>query len=64
MQKPWENASGMPDHTAYADTEHISKEEQRISDLVKVLRYIINLSGFELINRMEFRDRRSGRVYR
>lgn len=64
MQKPWENTSGMPDPTAYAATKHISKEEQRLSDLVKVLRYIINLSGFELINRMEFRNRRSGMVYR
>lgn len=64
MQKPWENSSGLPDPTAYAATKTISEEEQRVSDLVKALRYIISLSDFELINRMEFRNRRSGRVYR
>lgn len=64
MQKPWENSSGLPDPTAYAATRPISDEEQRVSDLMKVLRYIIRLAGFELINRIEFRDRRSGRIYR
>lgn len=64
MGKPWENNSGCKDPTAYAATKPISEEEQRVSDLVKVLKYIIRLAGFELLNRMEFRDRRSGRMYR
>lgn len=64
MVRPWENNSGCKDPTAYAATKPISDEEQRISELVKVLKYIIRLAGFELINRMEFRDRRSGRTYR
>lgn len=64
MPKPWENSSGLPDPTAYAATKPITEEEQRVSDLVRVLKYIIRLAGFELINRMEFRDRRSGRIYR
>lgn len=64
MQKPWENSSGIHDPTAYAATKPILDEEQRVSDLVKALRYIIHIAGFELINRMEFRDLRSGRTYR
>lgn len=64
MVRPWENNSGCKDPTAYAATKPISDEERRISELVKVLKYIIRLAGFELINRMEFRDRRSGRTYR
>lgn len=64
MAKPWENNSGVPDPTAYGATKPISEEEQRVSELVKVLKYIIRLAGFELINRMEFRERRSGRTYR
>lgn len=64
MVRPWENNSGCKDPTAYAATKPISDEEWRISELVKVLKYIIRLAGFELINRMEFRDRRSGRTYR
>ena len=64
MVRPWENNSGCKDPTAYAATKPISDEERRVSELVKVLKYIIRLAGFELINRMEFRDRRSGREYR
>lgn len=64
MHKPWQNNSGLPDPTAYTATETISKEEQRVTDLVKVLKYIIRLAGFDLINRIELRDRRSGRNYR
>lgn len=64
MARPWENNSGCKDPTAYAATKPITEEEQRVSELVKVLKYIIRLAGFELMNRIEFRDRRSGRTYR
>lgn len=64
MPKPWENNSGCKDPTAYAAMKPISEEEERLSELMKVLKYIIRLAGFELINRIEFRDRRSGRTYR
>lgn len=62
--KPWENNSGCKDPTAYAATKPISDEEQRVTELVKVLKTIIRWSGFDLINRIELRDRRSGRTYR
>ncbi|MBO4938488.1 MAG: hypothetical protein J6C98_05750 [Oscillospiraceae bacterium] len=64
MAKPWENNSGLPDPTAYKATRPITEEEQRASELVKVLKYIIRQAGFDLINRVELRDRRSGRTYR
>lgn len=64
MPKPWENNSGLPDPTAYAATRPISDEEQRVGELVKVLKYIIRAAGFDLTNRIELRDRRSGRTYR
>lgn len=64
MARPWENNSGCKDPTAYAATKPISEEEQRVGELVKVLRYIVRLAGFELINRVELRDRKSGRTYR
>lgn len=62
--KPWQNSSGYNDPTAYAAEKRISEEEQRVTELMKVLKYIIRLAGFDLINRIEFRDRRSGREYR
>ena len=64
MTKPRENASGCKDPTAYAATKPISKEEQRVGELVEVLKYIIRQAGFELVARIELRDRRSGRTYR
>ena len=64
MPKPWENNSGLPDPTAYAATKPITDEEQRVGDLVRVLKYIIRVAGFDLVNRIELRDRRSGRIHR
>ena len=64
MPKPWENSSGCKDPTAYAASKPIAEEEQRVTELIKVLKIIIRWAGFELINRIELRERRSGRTYR
>ena len=63
-RKPWENKSGLPDPTAYAATKPISDEERRVSELVNAIRQVAKLAGFEIINRIEFRDRKTGRMYR
>lgn len=64
MAKPWENKSGYHDPTAYAVEKPISEEQRRVDELVWVLKKIIKWAGFELLNRIELRDRRSGRTYR
>lgn len=68
MGKPWENAEGYSDPTAYAGMKPVIKEEaeqqKRVNSLIYVLKYIINLSGFDLISRIEIRDRKTGREYR
>lgn len=64
MAKPWENRSGLPDPTAYNGGKAIAKEEQKVTDLVWIIKKIARRAGFEVINRVEFRDRRSGRTYR
>ena len=64
MPKPWENKSGYNDPTAYAATKPSTEEEQRVGELVKVLKYIIRTAGFDLINRVELRERKTGRTYR
>ena len=64
MSKPWENSSGCKDPTAYGAMKPITEEEQRVTELVKVLKTIIRWAGFELINRIELRERRSRRTYR
>lgn len=67
--KPWENAEGYADPTAYTALTNIQAEESaaldaRVNTLIKVLKYIIAVSGFEMINRIELRDKKSGRCFR
>lgn len=66
--KPWKNSEGYPDPTAYEGLKPIIREEdeqqKRVNTLIFVLKYIIRLAGFELLNRIEIRERKSGREYR
>ena len=63
-RKPWQNSAGYNDPTAYAGSKEISKEEQRVADLVGCIKYIARVAGFEITNRIEFRDIKSHRTYR
>ena len=64
MPKPWENGSGLPDPTAFRGEKEINREEQRVSDLVRHIRCVARLAGFEIINRVEFRDVKTKRTYK
>ena len=64
MPKPWENSSGCPDPTAFRGEKAISQEEQRVSDLVRHIRYVARLAGFDIANRIEFRDLKTHRTYK
>ena len=64
MPKPWENRSGCSDPTAYNGEKKITEEEQIVTDLVWIIKKIARWAGFEIINRVEFRHRMSGRKYR
>lgn len=60
MPKPWENASGYPDPTAYQAIQAVDEQAKRVDGVIRVIKYIIGLAGFELISRIEIRDRRTG----
>ncbi|MCX4292367.1 MAG: hypothetical protein OSJ36_11335 [Odoribacter sp.] len=68
MPKSRKNAEGYSDPTAYAALTPIMREEteqqRRVSALVGVLKYIINTAGFDLIARIELKDKKTGRVYK
>lgn len=64
MGKPWENQSGCKDPTAFQAEKIISEEEQIVTELVWIIKRIARWAGFEIINRIEFRHRKSGRKYR
>ena len=69
--KPWLNDSGCPDPTAYEAMKHIQSEEKKVNlvdenahKVITVIKHILDLSGFELMERVQIRHRKSGRIYR
>lgn len=67
-RNPYFNTSGYPAPTAYAALKSVEAEnaplENKVSFLIKVVKFIINESGFELVNRIELRDKNTGRYFR
>ena len=49
MEKPWKNAEGYADPTAYAALKAVGQEDaeqqQRVNALVRVLKYVIDAAG-------------------
>ena len=62
------NSEGYYDPTAYYGLRPIIKEEsaleREVNALIKVLKYIISKSGFELVSRIEIKDKKTGRVFK
>lgn len=61
---PFYNSEGYPNPTAFGVIQEENELEKKTSFLIKVLKFIISESGYELINRIEVRDKKSGRVFR
>lgn len=68
VKDPRKNAEGYADLTAYNDMKKVVREEddadKRVFELVGVLKFIIRAAGFELTERIQLKDKRTGRVYR
>ena len=68
VNKPWQNHEGYSDLTVYEGLKPVIREdverEKRLNTLIFVLKYIIRLAGFELLNRIELKDRQTGKEYR
>lgn len=68
MPRPWENNSGYHDPTAYEGMKAVNREDaeqqKRVNSLIYVVKFIVNAAGFDLINRIEIRDRKTMREYR
>jgi hypothetical protein len=62
------NGEGYPDPTAYGGIKEVVKEEaerdRKAVDLVKVIKFILSSCGFELVERIHFKDTKSGREYK
>lgn len=68
MPQPWQNREGYADLTAYEALKAIDRQEseqqRKVNALVGVLKYIINAAGFDLLARIELKDRQTGKEYR
>jgi hypothetical protein len=62
------NAEGYSDPTAYEGLKDIIAEEtaleKKVNFLIKIIKYIIAESGFELLNRVEIKDTKTGRTFK
>lgn len=66
------NPDGYVDSTAHNALNNVLREQQiefdeadiRNTRLIKTVRNMIDLAGFELLNRIEVKDRKTGRNYR
>ena len=62
------NGEGYNDPTAYAALSKVQREEielqRRVSEVINVLKYVIDKSGFELMARIEIRDKKTGKEFR
>ena len=66
--KPWQNHEGYCDPTAHAALKNVRHDEKQLEDrvnsLISVLKTIIDAFGFDLLARIEVRDRKTGRKFR
>lgn len=62
------NIEGYADPTASMAIGQVNREQceadKRAYDLVKVLKYIIKAAGFELTERVQLKDTKTGREYK
>lgn len=62
------NSSGCKDMTAYEAINKVSKAERnkdkQVGELIKVVKFIIDSCGYELINRITILDKETGKEYR
>lgn len=68
MNKAKYNSEGYADPTAYEGMKDVIREEleadRRCNMLIGALKDIIKLSGFELTERVQLKDKKTGREYK
>ena len=69
--KPWLNGSGYYDPTAYEAMKQIQTEANRLNHVdnnahmvVTTIKNILDLAGFELVERIQIRHKKSGKIYK
>jgi hypothetical protein len=67
-KNPRYNASGCADPTAFEALKPIIQEdaalEKKVHNLVNTVKFIVDWAGFEMIGRIQIKDKKSGREFR
>ena len=67
-KNPYYNSEGYADPTAYGALKPIMQAdaalEGKVNFLIEVLKFIANEAGFDVVNRIELRDRNTGRLFK
>lgn len=58
------NGSGYYDPTPWKAIKHMTERERLSGKVVKALQNIAHLSGFEIVGRIQLRDKETGEVYK
>ncbi|MDB3475631.1 hypothetical protein C4213_07840 [Clostridioides difficile] len=58
------NKSGYLDSTAYKAIKNINNEEKKVNKTIKLMKEIAKISGFEVINRIELKNEKTGSEHR
>jgi hypothetical protein len=58
------NGSGCKDLTAYEAIKNTDKMPELVTQLVKVIKQLADISGFEIIGRIGLRNKTTGKEYK
>lgn len=58
------NGAGYSDPTAFEAIKNISEKEKKISQTVRIIKLIADLAGYEVIERIVLKDKKSGEIWR
>lgn len=65
---PYFNSEAYADPTAYNGIKNVMKEEseldKQVGDLVHVFKVICGLAGFEIVGRVQFKHKKSGKIFK
>lgn len=68
MNNPKYNSEGYPDPTAFYGMQPVVKEEseteKRIRNTLHIIRNVAALAGFDIVGRITFKDKKTGKEYR
>lgn len=58
------NAEGYPDPTADKAIKKADKTPEQVNELIRTIKAVAALAGYEITNRIHLKDRKTGRKYK